>query len=130
MQQTHLFILFGVVIIGLLALDLGVFHRKSKTDSFRTSLLWTGFWISLALGFSGLIYMQMGKEPAQTFLTAWLVEQSLSVDNLFVFILILSAFKVPSAYQHRVLFWGIIGALVMRPSASLPELRHLSASRG
>ena len=98
----------------LLALDLGVFHRKSKTDSFRTSVMWTLFWISLALGFNVIVWLNLGEEAALTFLTAYLVEQSLSVDNLFVFILIFSAFKIPMAYQHRVLFWGIIGALVMR----------------
>jgi tellurite resistance protein TerC len=108
----------------MLALDLGVFHRKSHTVSGKEALIWSLVWISLALVFNAAIYffwnrMMPGssytnKEAALAFFTGYLIEKSLSVDNIFVFILIFSFFAVPGAYQHHVLFWGILGALVMR----------------
>lgn len=107
-------ILFNIFIIGLLALDLGVFHKKSHTVKVKEALGWSAVWITLALLFNaGLWYME-GKEPALEFLTGYLIEKSLSVDNLFVFLLVFSYFRVPARYQHKILFWGIIGALVMR----------------
>jgi tellurite resistance protein TerC len=98
----------------MLALDLGVFHRKAHVIQIREALLWSGFWIALALLFNLSIYFWRGPETALEFLTGYLIEKSLSVDNLFVFLLIFSYFDVPPLYQHKVLFWGILGALIMR----------------
>jgi tellurite resistance protein TerC len=98
----------------MLALDLGVFHRKSHVVKFKESITWTLIWIVLAMGFGVLIYYWKGSEKAIEFLTGYVIELSLSVDNLFVFILIFSYFRVPQEYQHKVLFWGILGALVLR----------------
>lgn len=114
MNQTWLFILFGVAVLGLLALDLGLFHKRDREIKFREALAWTGFWVALALLFNILLLWNLGRDAALTFLTAYIVELSLSVDNLFVFLLIFSAFRVAPRLQHRVLFWGILGALVMR----------------
>ncbi len=107
---------FNLFILGMLALDLGVFHRKSHTLSIREALLWSAFWILLSLAFNALVYYWRGPVIAMEFLTGYLIEKSLSVDNLFVILLIFTYFKVPSKYQHKVLFWGIIGALVLRGS--------------
>jgi len=115
---------FNVFVLAMLALDLGVFHRKSHAVSGREALIWSAVWISLSLVFNVLIYffwdrmmpdsLYTNREAALAFFTGYLIEKSLSVDNIFVFILIFSFFAVPAAYQHRVLFWGILGALVMR----------------
>lgn len=107
-------ILFNVFVLLMLALDLGVFHRQSKKVTFKDAMIWSAVWIGLALIFNGWIYYSMGKQPAIEFLTGYLVEKSLSVDNIFVFVLLFTFFKVPDEYRHRVLFWGVIGALVMR----------------
>jgi tellurite resistance protein TerC len=98
----------------MLALDLGVFHRKSHTVTMREALTWSAVWISLALIFNVGVWYTRGHDAALEFLAGYLLEESLSVDNLFVFLLVFSYFKVPADYQHKVLFWGIIGALVMR----------------
>ncbi len=98
----------------MLALDLGVFHRRGHTIKFREALGWSAVWITLALAFAGLLFFWHGRATSLEFVTGYLIELSLSVDNLFVFLLIFRYFQVPSAYQHKVLFWGIIGALVMR----------------
>jgi len=98
----------------MLALDLAVFHRKAHAVSLREAFAWSIVWISLALIFNLGIYYVWGEEKALEFLTGYLIEKSLSVDNLFVFLVIFSYFAVPAMYQHRVLFWGILGALVMR----------------
>jgi tellurite resistance protein TerC len=98
----------------MLALDLGVFHRKAHEVSTREALTWSVIWIALALLFNVGIYWKFGSAPALQFLTGYLIEKALSVDNLFVFLVIFSYFAVPKAYQHRVLFWGILGALVFR----------------
>jgi tellurite resistance protein TerC len=105
---------FNAAVLLLLALDLFVFHRKAHTVSAKEAALTTLFWVSLSLGFNLLVWRMQGQEAALQFLTGYLVEYSLSVDNIFVFILIFSYFRVPAEYQHRVLFWGILGALVMR----------------
>ncbi|HPR85985.1 MAG TPA: TerC family protein [Prolixibacteraceae bacterium] len=105
---------FIVFVILLLALDLGVFHRKSHEVKIKEALTWSVVWISLALIFNYGIYIYLGKEKALEFLTGYLIEKSLSVDNLFVFIMLFSFFNVEPKYQHKVLFWGIIGALIMR----------------
>ncbi len=106
--------LFNVFVLVMLAIDLGVFHRKAHAVGIREALLWSALWIGLALGFCGLIYWQFGKTKALEFLAGYLVEKALSVDNLFVFLLIFSYFHVPPRYQHKVLSWGILGALLMR----------------
>ena len=98
----------------MLALDLGVFHRKSHTVSVKEALTWTAVWIVLAMLFNLFVYHYFDKEKALEFFTAYVVEKSLSIDNIFVIIMIFSYFRVPDAYQHKVLFWGIFGALVMR----------------
>ncbi len=107
-------IFFNLFILIMLTLDLSLFHRKSHTISFKEACLWSLFWIALALLFNVGIYFFLGKEPALNFLSGYLIEKSLSVDNLFVFLLIFQYFHTPSKYQHRILFWGIIGALIMR----------------
>lgn len=109
-------ILFNGVVLTLLLLDLGVLHKRDHEVKMREALLWTAGWISLALLFCGGIYfkMQNGHTRALEFLTGYIIEYSLSVDNIFVFVLIFSYFKVAPQYQHKVLFWGILGALIMR----------------
>jgi len=105
---------FNAFILLMLALDLGVFHRKAHEVGFKEAITWSAIWIGLAMVFNLGIYYYLGKDRAIEFLTGYIIEKSLSVDNIFVFVLIFSAFAVPAAYQHRVLFWGIIGALIMR----------------
>jgi len=107
-------IVFNIFVLLMLAIDLGVFNRQAKAISFQEALTWSAVWIALALLFNGWIYYSMGEKPAVEFLTGYLVEKSLSVDNIFVFVLLFSFFKVPEEYRHRVLFWGVIGALIMR----------------
>jgi tellurite resistance protein TerC len=98
----------------MLALDLGVFHRHAHTVSIKEASIWSIVWITLALAFNAGLYFFSGPEPALQFFTGYLIEKSLSVDNIFVFVLLFTYFAVPAAYQHRVLFWGILGALLMR----------------
>jgi tellurite resistance protein TerC len=107
-------IIFNVFVALMLALDLGVFHRKSHEVNIKEALIWTFIWIFLALIFNGIIYFWRGQQQALEFFTGYLVEKALSVDNIFVFIMIFSYFQIPTKYQHKVLFWGIIGALIMR----------------
>ena len=136
------FIFIGFVLI-MLALDLGVFHRKSHVVGFKESLGWSGVWITLGLSFSILVYhayeshwfdlgysidavdhaVNTGRMAATKYLTAYVVEKSLSVDNIFVIAMIFSSLAVPARYQHRVLFWGILGALVMRGAHDRDGLR-------
>lgn len=107
-------ILFLLFVGGMLALDLGVFHRDAHEVSRREALAWSTVWIGLAILFNIGVYVVRGQEAGLEWTTGYLIEKSLSVDNVFVFLLIFSAFSVPAAYQHRVLFWGIVGALIMR----------------
>ncbi len=107
-------ILFLAFVGGMLALDLGVFHREAHEVTRREALAWSTVWIGLAVLFNIGVYSFRGQEAGLEWTTGYLIEKSLSVDNVFVFLLIFSAFSVPAAYQHRVLFWGIVGALVMR----------------
>jgi tellurite resistance protein TerC len=109
-----LWIGFTLFVMAMLALDLGVFHRKAHEVHVGEALVWTGVWIALALLFNLGVYWLFGAERALEFLTGYLIEKALSLDNIFVFILIFSMFGVPARWQHRVLFWGILGALVMR----------------
>jgi len=106
-------VFFALVAI-MLALDLGVFHRKERRTSLREALFWSIFWTILAFVFNYWIYYQFGSEAGLQFLTGYVIERSLSFDNIFVFIVLFNYFAVPAQYQHRVLFWGILGALVSR----------------
>ena len=105
---------FNVFVLAMLALDLGVFHRHAHVVSLREAGAWSAVWVALALLFNLGLYAAWGTEPALQFLTGYLIEKSLSVDNIFVFVMLFTYFAVPAQYQHRVLFWGILGALVMR----------------
>jgi tellurite resistance protein TerC len=113
-QSIWLWVGFNAAVLVMLALDLGVFHRKAHAVTLREASAWTAVWVSLAMLFNAGIWYFAGPQPALEFLTGYLVEKSLAVDNIFVIALIFSYFAVPAAYQHRVLFWGILGALVMR----------------
>ena len=115
MQATPLFwILFNLLVIGLLLLDLLVFNRRAHAVGMREALGWSAFWIALSLSFNFLVYHTMGHAAGLQWLTGYLIEKALSVDNLFVFLLLFTYFKVPAEYQHRILFWGVLGALVLR----------------
>ncbi|NDP22820.1 MAG: TerC family protein [Paludibacter sp.] len=105
---------FLAFVVLMLVLDLGVFNRKSHEIKIKEALLWSAVWISLALVFNYGIYLVAGKEKALEFLTGYLIEKSLSIDNLFVFIMLFTFFDVKAQYQHKVLFWGIFGALILR----------------
>ncbi len=105
---------FNVFVLAMLALDLGVFHRKAHIVTLKESLTWTVVWICLALVFNAGVWHYYGSQKALEFFTGYVIEKSLSVDNVFVFALLFSYFAVPQLYQHKVLFWGILGALVMR----------------
>ena len=109
-----LWIGFTLLVLAMLTLDLGAFHRKAHEVSVREALIWTGVWISLAFVFNCGVYFWFGSERALEFLTGYMIEKALSVDNIFVFIVVFSVFAVPANLQHRVLVWGILGALVMR----------------
>ncbi|SEA80287.1 tellurite resistance protein TerC [Flavobacterium gillisiae] len=115
-MQTDLsfWIGFNVFVLLMLALDLGVFNRKAHEITIKEALIWTGVWISLAMCFNVFIYYWQGEVKALEFLAGYVIEKALSVDNIFVFVLIFSYFKTPTIHQHKILFWGIIGALIMR----------------
>ena len=114
MDGIWLWVGFNVMVLAMLAVDLGVFHRKAHAVSLKEAGGWSAVWIALALAFNAGIYHFMGAEAGLEFLAGYLIEKALSVDNIFVFVLIFSYFRVPAMYQHRVLFWGVVGALVMR----------------
>src|SRR5687768_6676935 len=113
-ENIYFWIIFNAFVLLLLGLDLLVFHRKAHEVKIKEAIFWTLFWIALSLAFNFYIYYRYGSEPALEFLTAYLIEKSLSVDNLFVFLMIFNYFRVPLQYQHKILFWGILGALVLR----------------
>jgi tellurite resistance protein TerC len=113
-NQLLFWVLFNLFVLAMLAVDLWVFHRPGRTVKFREAVYWSLAWILLAIAFAGLVYFWHGRETAVEFTTGYIIELSLSVDNLFIFLLIFRYFQVPSDYQHKVLFWGIVGALVMR----------------
>lgn len=102
------------MVTGMLALDLLVFHRKAHEVKLKEALIWSAVWIALSLVFNLIIYFTQGQEKALRFFTGYIIEKALSVDNLFVFLVIFSYFRVPASYQHRVLFWGILSAFIMR----------------
>ena len=105
---------FGLFILTMLALDLGILNRKAHAVTYREAAIWSAVWVTLAMIFAGLVFWKTDRLTGYEFLTGYVIELSLSVDSLFVFLLIFSYFKVPAKYQHRVLFWGVLGALVMR----------------
>ena len=105
---------FLAFVLAMLALDLGVFHRKAHVVTMREALTWSVVWVACSLSFGGLIHWLYGAERAIEFITGYAIEKSLAVDNIFVFVAVFGAFAVPAAYQHRVLFWGVLGALLMR----------------
>ena len=113
-ESAWLWVGFNVFVLAMLALDLGVFHRKAHVVSLKESLTWTVVWIGLSLVFNVAVWHYAGSQKALEFFTGYLIEKSLSVDNIFVFALLFSYFAVPPLYQHQVLFWGVFGALIMR----------------
>ncbi len=116
MIATNIWFWLGFIafVLAMLSLDLGVFNRTPHVVSAREALTWTGVWVGLALVFAGGLALLVDRQAALTFLTGYVIEESLSVDNIFVIVLIFQYFAVPAQYQHRVLFWGILGALIMR----------------
>ena len=116
MSRIALFVAFNAGVLAMLAVDLGIFNKKAHKISVREAAIWSSVWITLSLGFAGVIYRLHGPQSALEFVTGYLIEYSLSVDNIFVIVLIFAYFRIPEKYQHRVLFWGIIGALLMRGS--------------
>ncbi len=128
-DRTLLLLVFNVFVLGMLAIDLGVFHRKAHAVTTKEATIWCIIWVTLGLIFNAGVYVFLGAEKGLEFFAGYLIEYSLSVDNIFVFIIILSYFSVAPVYQHRVLFWGILGALLMRgvfiaTGAALLELFH------
>src|SRR5512147_491063 len=105
---------FIAFVLALLALDLGVFHRKAHAVSLKEAGVWSAIWVALSLTFNGMVVHWFGAERGLEFLTGYLIEKALAVDNIFVFYAIFTYFAVPAVYQHRVLFWGVLGALLMR----------------
>lgn len=112
-MATHWYIFIALILV-MMILDLGVFHRKNHAVTTKEAAIWSGVWIALAMLFNVYIYYDMGSDAAINFFTGYLVEKSLSVDNVFVFLTLFQSFRVPAQYQHRVLFWGVIGAIIMR----------------
>jgi TerC family integral membrane protein len=114
MEHWYIWPAFIAFLAIVLSIDLGVFHRRAHEVPFREAFVWTGVWVSVALAFAVLTWVWRGSAVAQQFVAGYLIEWSLSVDNVFVWILILTHFAVPKAYQHRVLFWGVVGAIILR----------------
>src|SRR5512146_2416130 len=116
MMATNIWFWLGFIafVLAMLAVDLGVFHRKAHEVRPREAGIWTAVWVTLALLFAGGLYLVENRQVALTFLTGYVIEESLSVDNIFVMVLIFEYFRVPKSVQHRVLFYGMLGALVMR----------------
>src|ERR1700752_4802189 len=112
--NTWLWTGFSLFILTMLGLDLGLFNRKAHAIRYREAWIWSGVWVTLAMIFAAIVFHYQGSQRGYEFLTGYLVELSLSVDNLFVFLLIFGYFRVPAKHRHKALFWGILGALVMR----------------
>jgi tellurite resistance protein TerC len=116
MGTPALWVGFNLCVLLILAIDLGLFHRKAHAITVREAVLWSAVWVTLSLSFNVWIFLAHGHQPGVEFLTAYLIEQSLSMDNIFVFLLIFRAFGVEPRFQHRVLFWGVLGAIILRGS--------------
>src|SRR4029077_12726156 len=114
MGTWPLWIAFNACVALLLVLDLGIFHRRAHAITLRRAAIESGIWIALSLGFGAWIFLSHGRGPGLEFFTGYLVEKSLSLDNVFVFLLVFQYFRVDPRYQHRLLFWGVLGALVLR----------------
>lgn len=114
MQDLHSILVFAVIVIGALGIDLFLVGRKSHVVTSKEATIWTIVWVGLSLVFAGYVWYDLGQQKATEFLTAYTIEKALSVDNLFVFILVFNYFRVPEEYKHKVLFWGIAGAIIMR----------------
>jgi len=114
MTETGLWIAFAILVILIMGLDLGVFNRRAHRVTFRESIIWSIVWISIALLFGLAIFIFLGGDKAATYFTGYVIEESLSVDNLFVFLMLFTYFGVPPEYRHKVLFWGVVGAVIMR----------------
>lgn len=115
-MPTHYlpWVLFILFIVVMLAVDLGVFNRKDHEVKVKEALVWSGVWVGLALAFNAIVYFWRGPEVAVQFFTGYVIEKSLSIDNIFVFLQVFAYFSVPAIYQHKILFWGVLGAIVMR----------------
>ncbi len=113
-QHLELWVAFWAIVVVLLGLDLAVFNRKAHAVSIKEAAIWSVVWVGLSLLFGAGIWWLLGREPALAYLTGYVIEKSLSIDNLFVFLIIFRFFKVEARYQHRVLFWGVFGAIVLR----------------
>src|SRR5262245_24676822 len=109
-----LWAIFGIVVLTMMVLDLGVLHRQPHEVRLREALLWSGVWVGVAFAFMVLVWVTRGRQVGLEFLTCYLIEESLSIDNLFVFLVLFTYFKVPRRFHHKALFWGIVGAIVMR----------------
>ena len=116
MGTPALWVGFNLCVLLILAIDLGLFNRKAHAITLREAAIWSAVWVTLSLSFNVWIFLAHGRQPGVEFLTAYLIEQSLSMDNIFVFLLIFRAFGIESRFQHRVLFWGVLGAIVLRGS--------------
>lgn len=114
LASPTVWLVFGLLVVAVLAIDLGIFNRKAHVIEPREALLWTGIWVALALAFNGFVWWRFGTDAAEEFISGYAIEKALSVDNLFVMYAIFTAFAIPALHQHRILFWGIIGAVVMR----------------
>jgi tellurite resistance protein TerC len=114
LNQVYFWIIFNVFVLAMLALDLGVFNRRAHSVHFREALGWSAMWVGLALAFAVFVFFWHGRTASLEFVTGYVIELSLSVDNLFVFLVIFRYFRVPAEQQHKVLFWGILGALITR----------------
>ena len=112
--ETLLWLLLGGLVVGMLALDLFVFHREAHEVSMREAAIWSVVWIALGLGFGGFVFAMRGAQAGGEYLAGYLIEKSLSMDNVFLFAMLFSYFAVPGKYQHRILFWGVVGAIVFR----------------
>ncbi|HEY5630030.1 MAG TPA: TerC family protein [Candidatus Limnocylindrales bacterium] len=109
-----IWVVLGVVVVGMLGLDLFVFHRNAHEVSLREAALWSAVWIALGLGFGGLVFATRGEQAGGEYLAGYVIEKSLSMDNVFLFAMLFGYFAVPAAFQHRVLFWGVVGAIAFR----------------
>lgn len=119
--------LFALFVAGLLALDLGVFHRKPHALGFREAAGWSLFWIGLSLAFNAFVWMRFGATAGAEFMAGYLIEKALSVDNVFVFLVLFTSFSVPAQLQHRLLFWGVIGAVLLRTAFVFAGVAALEA---